>query len=228
MQELMLTRRQKTLSNISNFMPLHIVLNEPAGVKFSITVPRFFTVEQLARQIEAEYAYLVEREIGHSRFPVIECGALFDHLEPDSKNRRGSRQRARNNKSTTCLSQPQSPQSQSQPQDQGPSHAPSDKSPADVDDSNDSIESNESNDSIDSNDNDNDDDTDSNIEDEHNSGDSDSDQDTFPDERDEQESRGVQLRFSDIVSDVLDRDSTVHVVNIDQGMYTMSETPSYG
>ncbi|KAF9308878.1 hypothetical protein BG003_010487 [Podila horticola] len=220
-EELMLTRRQKTLSNISNFMPLHIVLNEPAGVKFSITVPKFFTVEQLARQIEAEYAYLVEREIGHSRFPLIECGALFDHLEPDSKNRRRSRQRARNNKSTTYLSQSQShsqsqSQSQSQLQDQGPSIAPSDKNPADIDDGNDSVDSNDN------------DTTDSNIEDEHNSGDSDSGQDTFPDERDEQESRGVQLRFSDIVADVLDRDSTVHVVNIDQGMYTMSEPPSHG
>ncbi|KAF9368714.1 hypothetical protein CPB97_004320 [Podila verticillata] len=202
-EELMLTRRQKTLSNISNFMPLHIVLNEPVGVKFSITVPKFFTVEQLARQIEAEYAYLVEREIGHSRFPVIECGALFDHLEPepkpepDSKNRR-ARQRARNNKSTLSMppSQPQTQtQTQSQsPQRQGPSTTLSDKNP-DVDESYDINDNNE-----------------------HTSGDSDSEQDTFPDEWDEQESRGVQLRFSDIVADVLDRDSTVHVVNIDQGM----------
>ncbi|KAF8946878.1 hypothetical protein BGZ52_008349, partial [Haplosporangium bisporale] len=148
-EELMLTRRQKTLSNISNFMPLHIVLNEPVGVKFSITVPKFFTVEQLARQIEAEYAYLVEREIGHSRFPVIECGALFDHLEPepkpepDSKNRR-ARQRARNNKSILSMP-PSQPQSQTQtqsprpqsPRCQGPSTTPSDKNP-DVDESYDS------------------------------------------------------------------------------------------
>ena len=207
------------------------MLNQPVGVKFSITVPKFFTVEQLARQIEAEYAYLVEREIGHTRFPVIECGALFDHLEPepksepDSKNRR-SRQRAHNNKSTLSMpsqsqsqSQTQSPRPQSQ-QCQGPS-TPSDKNPADVDDSNDGNDSNDSNDSIASNDSDGSIDNIDNIDNvkdnEHNSGDSDSEQDTFPDELDEQESRGVQLRFSDIVADVLDRDSTVHVVNIDQG-----------
>ncbi|KAG0367400.1 hypothetical protein BGZ54_003928 [Gamsiella multidivaricata] len=88
-EELMLTRRQKTLSSIiSNYIPLHIILNRPTGVSFSITVPKSLTIEQLARQIEAEYAFLVERELGTSRYPVIECGALFDHVELPPRQRR--------------------------------------------------------------------------------------------------------------------------------------------
>ncbi|KAF9170378.1 hypothetical protein BGX20_009042 [Mortierella sp. AD010] len=153
--ELMLSRRQKTLSSISNFVPLHIVLNRPAGVTFSITVPKSFTIEQLARQIEAEYAFLVEREVGNSRYPVIECGALFDHVYL----------RGRRNK----------------------------KSEGSKEDS-----------------------TEEDEEEEENEEDAE-DGDEVIDERGEAESRGVQLRFSDHVEDVLDRNSTVHVVNIDQG-----------
>ncbi|KAI1314448.1 hypothetical protein EDD11_002150 [Mortierella claussenii] len=156
-EELMFTRRQKTLSSISNYIPLHILLNQPAGISFSITVPKSFTIEQLARQIEAEYAFLVEREVGHSRYPVIECGALFDHLEHPRRQRRRQRQSRNDGGSGSS----------------------------------------------------------SNLEQEEDE-DEDEDEDEEEDEREETESRGVQLRFSDRVEDVLDRNSTVHVVNIDQ------------
>ncbi|KAG0342590.1 hypothetical protein BG004_005651 [Podila humilis] len=214
-EKLMFTRRQKTLSNISNFLPLHIVLNQPAGVKFSITVSKYFTVEQLARQIEAEYAYLVEREIGHSRFPVIQCGALFDHLETGirkNKKKHLSRQRVslcdsvgdKNNKTGHCSTQ----RSQSQP-------PPTNRSLSATAIDNDTIMPPMNVNSIRENQR------------KDNFGSSDSsavDSDTEHEEEEEeqeQDSRGVQLRFSDIVGDVLDRDSIVHVVNIDQGMCGM-------
>ncbi|KAF9108417.1 hypothetical protein BGX27_008346 [Mortierella sp. AM989] len=158
-EELMLTRRQKTLSSISNFVPLNIILNQPIGVSFTLTVPKSFTIEQLARQIEAEYAFLVEREVGDTRYPVIECGALFDHVELKSKgrNRRGIKSGSKDK----------------------------------------NLDGEEGNQDY---------------------YDDDDDEEEIIDEREEAESRGVQLRFSDRVEDVLDRDSTVHVVNIDQGL----------
>ncbi|KAG9063379.1 hypothetical protein KI688_004261 [Linnemannia hyalina] len=156
LQQLMQNRRrQKTLSSISNFVPLHILLSQPRGVSLSLTVPKSFTIEQLARQIEAEYAYMVEREVGHSRYPVIECGALFDHVELPPRRRRGTG-RTSGRYDHGSLSQ--------------------------------------------------------DYEDE----DDEEDEEECVDERDEAESRGVQLRFSDRVEDVLERGSTVHVVNIDQ------------
>ncbi|KAG0289144.1 hypothetical protein BGZ96_007212, partial [Linnemannia gamsii] len=158
-------RRQKTLSSISNFLPLHILLNQPRGVSFSVTVPKSFTIEQLARQIEAEYAYLVEREVGHSRYPVIECGALFDHVDLPPQRRRRTRK-------TSRISEGSGSESQEYGDENG-------------DDEEEDYEGN-------------------------------NDEDSMEGERDEAESRGVQLRFSDRVEDVLDRDSTVHVVNIDQ------------
>ncbi|OAQ23801.1 hypothetical protein K457DRAFT_24699 [Linnemannia elongata AG-77] len=145
-------RRQKTLSSISNFVPLHILLNQPRGISFSLTVPKSFTIEQLARQIEAEYAYMVEREFGHSWYPVIECGALFDHIELPPR-RKGTGRTIDDNGSGS----------------------------QDYEDEEDE-----------------------------------EDEEEHVDERDEAESRGVQLRFSDRVEDVLERDSTVHFVNIDQ------------
>src|SRR5689334_19428694 len=75
--DLRLERRTKTLSNIAHFIPLTVRINEPPR-ELTITVPRTHTIEQLAHQIEAEYAYVVEREEGQSRYPMIECGALFD------------------------------------------------------------------------------------------------------------------------------------------------------
>ncbi|KAF9543074.1 hypothetical protein EC957_001288 [Mortierella hygrophila] len=149
-------RRQKTLSSISNFVPLHILLSQPRGISLSLTVPKSFTIEQLARQIEAEYAYMVEREVGHSRYPVIECGALFDHVELPPRRRRTGRTSGRYDQGSV-----------SQDEDE----------------------------------------------------DDEEDEEEYVDERDEADSRGVQLRFSDRVEDVLERNSTVHVVNIDQGMF---------
>ncbi|KAG0286463.1 hypothetical protein BGZ97_007438, partial [Linnemannia gamsii] len=159
-------RRQKTLSSISNFLPLHILLNQPRGVSFSLTVPKSFTIEQLARQIEAEYAYLVEREVGYSRYPVIECGALFDHVDLPPRRRRRTRRTSRISEG-----------SESESREYG-------------DENEDDEEEEDYKD--------------------------DGDEDSMEGERDEAESRGVQLRFSDRVEDVLERDSTVHVVNIDQ------------
>ncbi|KAG0377549.1 hypothetical protein BGX24_005907 [Mortierella sp. AD032] len=168
-------RRQKTLSSISNFVPLHILLNQPRGVSFSLTVPKSFTIEQLARQIEAEYAYLVEREVGYSRFPVIECGALFDHVELPRRRRVGGKKT--NDCSNIRTSGSRKPSQEYCEEDEEEYE--------------------------------NDEDEDEENEDDH-AGES------VVDERDEAESRGVQLRFSDRVEDVLERDSTVHVVNIDQ------------
>ncbi|KAF9344325.1 hypothetical protein BGX26_004525, partial [Mortierella sp. AD094] len=158
-EELMLSRRQKTLSSISNFTPLHIVLNQPAGVTFSITVPKSFTIEQLARQIEAEYAFLVEREVGNSRYPVIECGALFDHVDLHGRRKSGNKQSKGSKKKEEDAEE---------------------------------------------------------VEEEEEDEEDDDEEEEVIDERGEAESRGVQLRFSDRVEDVLDRNSTVHVVNIDQ------------
>ncbi|KAF9119990.1 hypothetical protein BGW39_011753 [Mortierella sp. 14UC] len=172
-------RRQKTLSSISNFMPLHILLNQPRGVSFSLTVPKSFTIERLARQIEAEYAYLVEREIGYSSFPVIECGALFDHVELPRRRRRHSQGRgSRTNDSSRKPSQDYCENGEEEYEDN---------------------------------------------DDEDEEDDEDDDGESEVDERDEAESRGVQLRFSDRVEDVLERDSTVHVVNIDQAAVTTSQ-----
>ncbi|KAF9359003.1 hypothetical protein BGX34_008580 [Mortierella sp. NVP85] len=170
-EELMLTRRRRTLSSISNYIPLHIILNQPAGVTFSITVPKSFTIEQLARQIEAEYAFLVEREVGHSRYPVIECGALFDHIELDRSLSSVVRRSGRHQQQRDSLQQKEEKQGEDEEDD-----APDG-------------EGNEIK--------------------------------AYMDEREEAESRGVQLRFSDKVEDVLDRNSTVHVVNIDQGKETL-------
>ncbi|KAF8934936.1 hypothetical protein BGZ47_010129 [Haplosporangium gracile] len=171
LQQLMQTRRrQKTLSSISNFVPLHILLNQPRGVSFSLTVPKSFTIEQLARQIEAEYAYQVEREVGHSRYPVIECGALFDHVELPRRRRTERTRRHDNGRISEDSEEGNGSGSQ------------------DYEDEDDGEEEYEEED----------------------------DDDSLVDERDEAESRGVQLRFSDRVEDVLERDSTVHVVNIDQ------------
>ncbi|KAF9932262.1 hypothetical protein BGZ65_004543, partial [Modicella reniformis] len=207
-EELMLTRRQKTLSSISNYVPLHIILNQPAGVTFSITVPKFFTIEQLARQIEAEYAFLVEREVGHSRYPVIECGALFDHIEFDrstaaAARRRGmssSRSRARQN------SQRRQPKQQQQPLSQQKAEV------VDFVDNN-GKEENERDEAA----------SEASEASEEEvvvvasaSATEDEEMDDLMDERQEAESRGVQLRFSDKVEHVLDRNSTVHVMNIDQ------------
>ncbi|KAF9435140.1 hypothetical protein BGZ76_006830 [Entomortierella beljakovae] len=165
-EELMLTRRQKTLSSISNYTQVQVILNQPTGVTFSVTVSKSFTIEQLARQIEAEYAFLVEREIGDSRYPVIECGALFDHIHLKRKVKK-----SRN--STT-------------------------KKMIDAGNTRDLRDDSES--------------------DSSNQDDEDEDEEQVIDERTETESRGVQLRFSDKVEDVLDRNSIVHVVNIDQGL----------
>ncbi|KAI8606776.1 hypothetical protein EDD21DRAFT_348793 [Dissophora ornata] len=178
-EELRLSRRQRTLSSISNYIPLHIVLNQPAGVSFSITVPKSFSIEQLARQIEAEYAFLVEREVGYSTHPVIECGALFDHvdLEPDQASVRMRRRRPT-----------QKLQVKEGGTTKGISKVNEDDQPLEGKESEgqDEVQREEDNESV-------------------------------VDEREEAESRGVQLRFSDKVVDVLDRNSTVHVVNIDQG-----------
>ncbi|KAG0270758.1 hypothetical protein BGZ95_001554, partial [Linnemannia exigua] len=171
-------RRQKTLSSISNFVPLHILLNQPRGVSFSLTVPKSFTIEQLARQIEAEYAYLVEREVGYSRFPVIECGALFDHVELPRRRRTGGKKAHDSSSIRTSGSRK-------------PSQDYCENDEEEYED-------------------DEDEDEEGDEENEEDDGDS------VVDERDEAESRGVQLRFSDRVEDVLERDSTVHVVNIDQ------------
>ncbi|KAK3822777.1 MAG: hypothetical protein J3Q66DRAFT_134693 [Benniella sp.] len=168
-EELMLTRRRRTLSSISNYIPLHIILNQPAGVTFSITVPKSFTIEQLARQIEAEYAFLVEREVGHSRYPVIECGALFDHIELDRSLSSVVRRSGRHQQQRESLQQKEE---KKEGEDEEEEDAP--------DGEGNKVEA-------------------------------------YMDEREEAESRGVQLRFSDKVEDVLDRNSTVHVVNIDQG-----------
>ncbi|KAF9196602.1 hypothetical protein BGZ50_009117 [Haplosporangium sp. Z 11] len=192
-KDLMLTRRQKTLSSISNYIPLHILLNRPAGVSFSLTVPKSFTVEQLARQIEAEYAYLVEREVGHSRFPVIQCGALFDHIELRSSS--SSRR-----KTVARRAQPRSQRSQ-QPCRMQQTGGDSDGAEVGEEEA----------------DEEQDDHDDVEDEDEYDDDGTEKDSEGIVDERDEAESRGVQLRFSDKVEDVLDRDSTVHVVNIDQG-----------
>jgi len=154
-------------------------------VSFSITVPKFFTIEQLARQIEAEYAYLVEREVGLSRFPVIECGALFDHVELERPSRR--RRRRGSNSSSSSSGGGSGARGQgsriNELQDQ-------DKNLGNDDGGDDEEEDSE---------------------------DEEEDEEDRVDERDEADSRGVQLRFSDRVEDVLERDSTVHVVNIDQG-----------
>lgn len=96
---------------------------------------------------------MVEREFGHSRYPVIECGALFDHIELPPR-RKGTGRTIDDNGSGS----------------------------QDYEDEEDE-----------------------------------EDEEEHVDERDEAESRGVQLRFSDRVEDVLERDSTVHFVNIDQG-----------
>ena len=187
-EELMLSRRQKTLSSISNYIPLHILLNEPVGISFSITVSKSWTVEQLARQIEAEYAYLVEREIpGGSNYPVIECGALFDHVEfKKSRPTKTGSQRTKKKKSHTKTI------------DMGENV---DRNPEVPQVGGDNLLAKEDQ-----------------VERYY-----DPDEEEEIDEQDqrtEAESRGVQLRFSDKVEDVLDRNSTVHVVNIDQGMFT--------
>ncbi|KAG0261502.1 hypothetical protein BG011_000966, partial [Mortierella polycephala] len=190
-KDLMLTRRQKTLSSISNYIPLHILLNRPVGVSFSLTAPKSFTIEQLARQIEAEYAYLVEREVGHSRFPVIQCGALFDHIELRSSS-------SSHRKTVARRSQPRSQRSQ-QPSRTQQTGGDSD-----------GVEAGEEEANVEQDDHEEEDEYDDDGTEEGSEG--------IVDERDEAESRGVQLRFSDKVEDVLDRDSTVHVVNIDQGI----------
>ncbi|KAG0228105.1 hypothetical protein BGX31_006715 [Mortierella sp. GBA43] len=197
-EEWMLTRRQKTLSSISNYIPLRIILNQPAGVTFSITVPKSFTVEQLARQIEAEYAFLVERQVGHSRYPVIECGALFDHIELDRSSTSAS---AANRNRRHCSAQRrQSLQQQQQQQQEEMDEGEED--PCQQGDDKDK----EASEALDHHDQSDDQDE--------------SDAEASLDQRGEAESRGVQLRFSDKVEDVLDRNSTVHVVNIDQGTTT--------
>ncbi|KAF9895870.1 hypothetical protein BX616_008660, partial [Lobosporangium transversale] len=129
------------------------------------------TIERLARQIEAEYAFLIEREVGHSHFPVIECGALFDHIEsplpssfPSPSRRRRRSGSARKGRLTS-----QEGRVTEDGEDYGGYE--------------DSVDNNELYET---------------------------------DEREEAESRGVQLRFTDKIEDVLDRNSTVHVVNIDQ------------
>ncbi|KAF9283911.1 hypothetical protein BGZ68_005038 [Mortierella alpina] len=249
-KDLMLSRRQKTLSSISNYIPVHILLNRPAGVSFSLTVPKSFTIEQLARQIEAEYAYLVEREVGNSSYPVIECGALFDHVDLPKRNRRRLSLRQR-------LQQKEKQQHQQQhiPRDSRaplPTVPPQDKYSEGVetgsledgmlgqDDGQEERNENGQSDDVEKEEEDRQDkkqaeeetagannDRECHVEesdsDEESASDDDEDEeededeDDMIDEREEAESRGVQLRFSDKVEDVLERDSTVHVVNIDQG-----------
>ncbi|KAG0055377.1 hypothetical protein BGZ83_008769 [Gryganskiella cystojenkinii] len=200
-EDLMLSRRQKTLSSISNYIPLHILLNEPVGISFSITVSKSWTIEQLARQIEAEYAYLVEREIpGGSNYPVIECGALFDHVE-FKKIRTTKGQGSHQQHSSKKKQQVPGPvlvidgkeinvdRDQEAPQAVGESLI----AKGDQDEGNDWYY-----------------DDDPKVKEEQ--------EEEKQDHRTEAESRGVQLRFSDKVEDVLDRNSTVHVVNIDQGL----------
>jgi len=232
-EDLMLSRRQKTLSSISNYIPLHILLNEPAGITFSITASKSWTIEQLARQIEAEYAYLVEREIpGGSNYPVIECGALFDHVDFKGSQRpsRGQSQR------TLGLHQYQhQPQPQPQPHQPGEQEQRERERERRNDDSEqglataststtsrvgvdrDQLVPQENDHLFVEDDEDQDRVRDSDEGDEQNLHDDDCKEDKV-DHRTEAESRGVQLRFADKIEDVLDRDSTVHVVNIDQGM----------
>lgn len=187
-EELMFCRRQKTLTSISNYTQLEVILNQPIGVTFSVTVPKSFTIEQLARHIEAEYAFLVEREIGDSRFPVIECGALFDHVDlvPKEKNKRSNRSTIKNlnhhhHYHHLNHNNPRNNNNNSSSHDQ------------ETDDYNSDHEEKES------------------IQVEEDT------EEEVIDERTEAESRGIQLRFSDRIEDVLDRNSIVHVVNIDQG-----------
>ncbi|KAF9948029.1 hypothetical protein BGZ72_009996, partial [Mortierella alpina] len=245
-KDLMLSRRQKTLSSISNYIPIHILLNRPAGVSFSLTVPKSFTIEQLARQIEAEYAYLVEREVGNSSYPVIECGALFDHVDLPRRDRRR----------LTLRQRLQQEDDQQQHTPRGiraplPTVPPQDKTPEDAECGsveNETLEQDDGQREEDEKDQCNDVDREEDDreleketaeagnedgchdvehnsdeeaasdedEDEDEEDEDEDDDDDMIDEREEAESRGVQLRFSDKVEDVLERDSTVHVVNIDQ------------
>ncbi|KAG0203401.1 hypothetical protein BGX28_004291 [Mortierella sp. GBA30] len=215
-KDLMLSRRQKTLSSISNYIPIHVLLNQPAGVSFSLTIPKSITIEQLARQIEAEYAYLVEREVGNSSYPVIECGALFDHVDLPRRSRRrlSPRQRLQPKKQ--------------QPKAKGMSASSLEDGSEEVVLGEDGVEVQEEGqkrdredeadgDEVDIEESDDDPDEADIDDDSEDQGDEDGDEDMI-DEIEEAESRGVQLRFSDKVEDVLERDSTVHVVNIDQGL----------
>ncbi|GJJ71649.1 hypothetical protein EMPS_03999 [Entomortierella parvispora] len=231
-EDLMLSRRQKTLSSISNYIPLHILLNEPAGISFSITVSKSWTIEQLARQIEAEYAYLVEREIpGGSNYPVIECGALFDHVDFKGSKRPALAQSAKSlGLQKQQHAQPQRPQEQVQrgrererrkdDSTQGLATASTLTSTTRVSVDCDQQVPRENNhlSAVDNGDEDQicDGDEDDSVHEHEHLCDNDTEDEV--DHRTEAESRGVQLRFSDRIEDVLDRDSTVHVVNIDQGL----------
>ena len=252
----MLSRRQKTLSSISNYIPIHILLNRPAGVSFSLTVPKSFTIEQLARQIEAEYAYLVEREVGNSSYPVIECGALFDHVDLPRRDRRR----------LTLRQRLQQDENQQQHTPRGiraplPTVPPQDKTPEDAecgsvenetleqdvglredekDQCNDvdreeddreveeeTVEAGNEDECHDVEHISNDEAASDEDEDEEDEDEDEDEDDDMIDEREEAESRGVQLRFSDKVEDVLERDSTVHVVNIDQGKHEAHSAVSF-
>ncbi|KAF9942836.1 hypothetical protein BGZ67_009930 [Mortierella alpina] len=250
-KDLMLSRRQKTLSSISNYIPIHILLNQPAGVSFSLTVPKSFTIEQLARQIEAEYAYLVEREVGNSSYPVIECGALFDHVDLPKRNRRrlSLRQRLQQEKQQPIprgtrapLPTTGPPQDKASDTETGSAEdgilehddgqdVANERAQSDGVDTEEKAEEGEEDkrvlvvDEVETAEADNDDeyrvgeaDSDDDSASEEDEDEDEDEDDDMIDEREEAESRGVQLRFSDKVEDVLERDSTVHVVNIDQGL----------
>jgi hypothetical protein len=243
-EDLMLSRRQKTLSSISNYIPLHILLNEPSGITFSITVSKSWTIEQLARQIEAEYAYLVEREIpGGSSFPVIECGALFDHVEFKGSKSKATEARGNGNAKNKQVSRRVSLKSirVTAPALDASSVDQEDKQavpqacdiPPVANDENEGEKLEQEHDHVhignggkeehveagheDEKEEHGEDELDDHDDDDLYDLEEEEEEEEEEDHRTEAESRGVQLRFSDKVEDVLDRDSTVHVVNIDQG-----------
>ncbi|CAG8700571.1 4381_t:CDS:2 [Funneliformis mosseae] len=63
-------RMSRTIQHISSF--LQIVVNISPTISFPITIEKTFTIERLARQIEAEYAF---------KFCGIEQGGLYEPLE---------------------------------------------------------------------------------------------------------------------------------------------------